>query len=265
MRAVPTKPEPPVINTDFINFYMTFIPETKMTVNNHTMIKLAIFSFAIFLSLSALSQTIKVSAKSNRIKGNACNGFSLDLEGKATEAEYALAKFLKEYGKPRTASEYVSISNPTFGGSTYDGKTLYGVVTGDEKKAQVWLGLDTAEWKTSTTSALERIEKMVYQFGVNFYKEQIQLNIDESQRAFDATEKQKVRLSNQVKDLNLQLSNNEQEKLHLQKSLEANSLEHAVLLQKLENNKKSQDSVANAGVQIKKVLEAQKEKQKKVN
>ena len=149
--------------------------------------------------------------------------------------------------------------------STYEGKTLYGTVTGDDKKAQVWLGIDTAEWKTSSSAILERIEKLAYQFGVNFYRDQIQKEIDESQRAFEATEKQKVRLTNQVKDLNLRLSNNEQEKNHLEKSLEANSLEHAVLLQKLTNNKKSQDSVANAGVQIKKVLEAQKEKQKKVN
>jgi hypothetical protein len=138
-------------------------------------------------------------------------------------------------------------------------------VTGDDQKAQVWLGIDTAEWKTSSASVLERIEKIVYQFGVTFYQEQIQKEVDETQRAFDATEKQIVRLTNQVKDLTLRLSNNEQEKIHLEKSLEANSLEHAVILQKIENNKKSQDSVVNAGLQIKKMLDVKKEKQKKVN
>jgi len=44
-----------------------------------------------------------------------------------------------------------------------------------------------------------------------------------------------------------------------------NQLDHFVLLQKIENNKKSQDSVANAGVQIKKVVESHKERQRKVN
>lgn len=227
--------------------------------------RLAIFSFAMIMSLSALSQTVKVSAKSNRIKGNACTGFSLDLDGKADEVENALAKFFKDYGKPRATTDYVSVTSPTLGGSTYDGKTLYGTVTGDDKKAQVWIGVDTAEWNTSASTALERIEKMAYQFGVNFYRDQIQKEIDESQRALDATEKQKVRLTNQVKDYNLQLSNNEQERVHLEKRLEANSLEKAVLLQKIENNKKSQDSVANAGIQIKKVVDLKKEKQKKVN
>ncbi len=207
--------------------------------------RLAIFSFAMLLSLSALAQTVKVNAKSNRIKGNACAGFSVDLDGKADDVENSLIKFLKDYGKPRSTTDYVSVTSPTLGGSLYDGKTLYATVTGDDKKAQVWLGIDTAEWKTSSSSVLERIEKMGYQFGVTFYKEQIQKEVDETQRAFDATEKQKVRLTNQVKDLTLRLSNNEQEKIHLEKSLEANSLEHAVILQKIENNKKSQDSVAN--------------------
>jgi hypothetical protein len=227
--------------------------------------RLAIFSFAMLISLSAVAQTVKVTSKSNRIKGNACTGFSLDLDGKADDVENSLARFLKDHGKPRSTTDYISITGPTLGGNTYDGKTLYGTVTGDDNKAQVWIGVDTTEWKSSSNAALERIEKMAYQFGVTFYKEKIQKEIDESQRAFDATEKQKARLTNQNKDLYLRLSNNEQEKTQLEKQLQSNSLEHAVLLQKIENNKKSQDSVANAGVQIKKVLDAQKEKQKKVN
>jgi hypothetical protein len=227
--------------------------------------RLAIFSFAMLISLSAVAQTVKVSSKSNRIKGNVCAGFSLDLDGKADDVENSLARFLKDYGKPRSTTDYISVTGPTLGGNTYDGKTLYGTVTGDDKKAQIWIGVDTTEWKSSSNAALERIEKMAYQFGVTFYKEKIQKEIDESQRAFDATEKQKTRLTNQNKDLYLRLSNNEQEKTQLEKQLQSNSLEHAVLLQKIENNKKSQDSVANAGVQIKKVLDTQKEKQKKVN
>lgn len=227
--------------------------------------RLAIFSFAMLISLSAMAQTVKVNPKSNRIKGNACTGFGAELDGKASLVEDALVKFLKDYGKPRTTSDYVSVSAPTLGGTTYDGKTLYGTVSGDDKKAQVWMGIDTAEWQSSSDAALDRIEKMIYQFGVNFYRDQIQREIDESQRAFDATEKQKLRLTNQSKDLALQLSNNEQERVHLEKQLESNAFEKAVLQQKLLNNKKSQDSVANAGLQIKKVLDAQKEKQKKVN
>jgi hypothetical protein len=70
---------------------------------------------------------------------------------------------------------------------------------------------------------------------------------------------------NQNKDLNTKLVNNAQQKIQLEKSLEANKLDNLVLIQKIENNKKSQDSVRLAGEQIKKVIEMHKERQRKVN
>jgi hypothetical protein len=227
--------------------------------------RLVIFSFAMLLSVAVCAQTIKVNSKPNRIKGNACAGFVADLDGKSGTVEDELIKFLKEYGKPRSTTDYVSVTSPLLGGNTYDGKTFFATVSGDDKKAQVWIGIDTTEWKALSSDALERIEKLTYQFGVWFYRNQAQKEIDESQRAFDATEKQKLRLTNQVKDLTVRLGDNQQERTHLEKQLEVNSLEKAVLLQKIENNKKSIDSVANAGLQIKKVLDAQKEKQKRIN
>lgn len=238
---------------------------TKMSVNPDTMSRLLVFSFAMLISVTTSAQTVKANQKQNRIKGNATVGYAVELEGKADATEDELIKFLKEYGKPRSTTDYVSVTSPVLGGNTYDGKTLYATVTGDDKKAQVWIGIDTAEWKAASEPALERIEKLAYQFGVWFYRSQVQKEIDESQRAFDATEKQKVRLTNQAKDLTIRAGENQQERAQLEKKLELNSLEKAVLEQKLLNNKKSQDSVSNAGLQIKKVLDAQKEKQKRIN
>ena len=55
------------------------------------------------------------------------------------------------------------------------------------------------------------------------------------------------------------------EKIRLEKALEANKLEDLVLKQKIVNNKKSLDSLANAAEKIKTVIDAHKEKQSKVN
>ena len=222
-----------------------------------------VFSIA---SLSLAQPTITVIKKTHKIKATTANGFSVDLTGTIKEAENSLPKFLKNYGKTRTGFDFTTVSSPFMGGITYEDKTLYATADGDDKKVTVWMGIDTAEWRgEDINSVLKKINKVVYEYGVHFYFDQAQKEIDESQQAFDATEKQKNRLVNQNKNLNLQLSNNEQEKIRLEKALEANALEKAVLLQKIENNNKAQDSVANAGVQIKKVLDAQKEKQKKIN
>jgi len=228
--------------------------------------RLAVFSLSLLITTYSFSQTIKVVKKNNRIKENSAVGFSLELDAKTDDIENYLAKFLKDYGKTRMANGYLSVSAPVFGDVTYTGNTLYATAEGDDKKCQVWVGLDTTEWTgRDVEKVLERVEKMTYQFGVKYYRDQAQKEIDLSQQALDATEKQKTRLINQSKDLSIILGNNEQEKLHLEKSLENNKLEHAVLLQKLENNKKSQDSISTAGLQIKKVLDGQKEKQKKIN
>jgi len=111
----------------------------------------------------------------------------------------------------------------------------------------------------------KELEKEVYRFGIKYYKDKIQAQIDEAQRAFDATTRQSQRLVNQNKDLTIQLGNNEQEKVKLEERIQSNTLEHAVLIQKLENNKLAQDSVAQAGEQIKKVIQLHKDRQGKVN
>ena len=228
--------------------------------------QLVMFFLVLIAVESSSAQTINVVKKNHKIKGALASGHAVELKGSITDAETILPKFLKNYGKTRANVGFTSVNSPFLNGITYEGKVLYATVEGNETKCEVWIGLDTAEWKgEDVLRILDRVNKVVYQFGVRFYHDLIQKEIDESQEAFNATEKQQLRLASQNRDLNIRLSNNEQQRLHLEKSLEANKLEKAVILQKIENNKKSQDSVANAGVQIKKVLEAQKEKQKKIN
>ena len=230
--------------------------------------RLTVFSFTLLCATLVQSQApiIKVVKNDNRINEKTATGYLLVVDGKAEDIENTLTKFLKNYGKTRNSSDYSTISSPILGGIVYDGNVLYATTEGDDLKSRVWIGLDTAEWRgVDMARVLDRLEKMVYQFGVHHYRGKAQQEIDESQRAFEATEKQKLRLTNQNKDLAFRLGNNQQERSHLEKALETNKLEHSVLMQRIANNKKSQDSVANAGVQIMKVISAQKEKQKKIN
>lgn len=228
--------------------------------------RLTMFYLLFSSAIITQAQTINVVKKNHKVKSATGMGHAVELTGSIHDAESILPKFLKNYGKTRSNVGFTSVTSPFLNGITYEGKVIYTTVEGNENKCEVWIGLDTAEWKgEDIPRILDRVNKVVYQFGVRFYHDLVQKDIDQSQEAFDATEKQKTRLTNQNKDLNLKLNNNAQEKIQLEKALEANALEKAVLLQKIENNKKAQDSVANAGVQIKKVLDAQIEKQKKIN
>ena len=228
--------------------------------------KFKILLISICLIVTAQAQTVTVNSKSEKVKGESSEGYATELEGKKDDVSPAWNKFLKDIGKVKNPGGTITITEPAIGGTVYPKGIVYATVEGNEEKATIWLGLNKDEWVVNDIEIVTKeLEKLVYRFGVKFYRDQIQKQIDEAQQASDAVDKQKQRLLNQNKDLTNKLANNEQQKIQLEKSLEVNKLDHLVLLQKIVNNKNSQDSVSNAGVQIKKVVELHKERQRKVN
>ena len=227
--------------------------------------KLAII-LVLSITTCAFSQKVTVGKKSEKIKGDTAEGYGTDLEGKKENVATTFSRFIKDLGKVKSGTDYFYIEGPAMGGTVYTTGIIYATTRGGEEKASVWLGIKAPEWTVNDITLVEaQLEKLVYQFGVKFYRDKIQAQIDEGQQAFDAVVRKQQRLTNQSKDLTIRLGNNEQEKVQLEKSLESNKLENLVLLQRIVNNKKAQDSVALASEQIKKVIELHKERQRKVN
>jgi len=230
------------------------------------MMKATLFSVLLFIPLLSIAQKVTVSKDQRTVKGNTGNGYATELAGSSESVNQALNRFLKDYGKTRTASGVITLSSPVLGGTTYEKNNAYAVVKGDAVNSNVWMGLVESEWPNHETDVLiDRFKDLVYQFGVKYYRDQIQEEINETQQALDAIDRKLQRLITQNKDLNGKILGNEEEKIRLEKATEENKNNHVILLQKLDANKISQDSVANAGAQIRKVLDAQKERQQKVN
>lgn len=228
------------------------------------------FSFSViglFLMLPLWAQTVTVQKQTAKIRSEEATGFGTELTGKKDAIANAWSKFLKDIGKTKvTGGEYQPITDPVVDGTVYASGILYGTINGTEEKTKVWLGLLEAEWKVNDIEIVNKeLEQMVYRFGVKFYRDQIQLQIDEAERAVEAVEKQAQRLASESKTLSNKLTNNEQQKVQLQNALKENELEHLVLEQKIINNKKSQDSLAQTAIQVKKMVEVHKERQRKVN
>lgn len=228
--------------------------------------KFGFILLGLMLSLSVTAQKVTTVKQSLKIDGEQSDGFATILEGKKEEVAVSWNKFLKEFGKPKAGASVVSINEPALGGAVYPQGIIYADIKDQGENAQVWLGIKEGEWVVNDIEIVKKdLEKEVYRFGVKYYKDKIQAQIDEAQRAHDATTRQSQRLVNQNKDLIIQLGNNEQEKIKLEERLSSNTLEHAVLLQKIENNKLARDSVSTASEQIKKVIDLHKERQRKVN
>ena len=226
--------------------------------------KSALFFNLFLFALIAQAQTIKVKKETARIKGEYADGFEVELQATSEEAEDALNKLMKTFGKTKQGDDYLVVAEPVIQGTNYispvysRSKQLGNIVS-------AWVGIRTKEWDSNVESINKDLERVMYDFGVNFHKEKIQKQIDESTRALQTVERQQQRLTNQNRDLNSRIEDNKREKIQLEKSIENNKVELETLTKKLEKNKKDQDSVALSGEQIKKVIEMHRDRQRKVN
>jgi predicted RNase H-like nuclease (RuvC/YqgF family) len=228
--------------------------------------KFLFFNLFIFISSLAQGQTITVNKQNEKVKGETIEVFALSLEGKKENIKSAWIKYLKEMGKLKLLGSPMTVSEPVISGTPFNKGIVYAGTNEGDKTSTVWMGINSKEWEDKdVTYANRELQKMISQFGIKFYRDQVQVQINETQQALDAVAKQQQRLLNQNKDLTIKLGNNEQEKIQLEKSLESNKLENAALKIRLENNKKAQDSLVNSTDQIKKIMELHKEKQRKIN
>jgi hypothetical protein len=227
------------------------------------------YTICVLLVISATgwAQTVKVKKQSEKIKSENAEGISTELDDKMSEVSSSWSKFLKGIGRVKLfSSDPVVISEPNFNGTVYPKGIVYGHIFESGNQTRVWLGILPKEWdEKDVSTANDQIEKLVYQFGIQFNRDRVQKQIDQTQEAADAVEKQRQRLINQNKDMTMQLANNEKEKIQLAKSIENNNLESEALKIKLERNKKAQDSLVNAAAQIMKVKETHQERLRKIN
>lgn len=221
----------------------------------------------LLIGANGWSQSVVVKQQNEKVKGENVQGHSTDLDGRISDVGSAWTKFLKEVGRVKMfSSDPVVITEPNFNGTVYPKGAVYAHIFDKGDHTQVWLGALPSEWEEKERDAVsEQLEKLVYQFGIRFNRDKVQKQIDETQEAVDAVDRQTQRLISQNKDMTLQLANNEKEKTHLEKSIENNKLENEALKIKLERNKKAQDSLVNVAVQIKKVKEAHQDRLRKIN
>lgn len=225
-----------------------------------------VFVFSVVLTSVAVAQTVKVTKESSRVKGDNLDGYAVALEGSVDDVTSAFSKYIRSFAKLKLAANPMTTSELVIGGTSYK-SPVYAKVNEKGQGAEAWIGLNESEWpeEGDASKVMKELERIMHDFGIKYYQDKIQAQIDESTRALQAVEKQQQRLLTDNKNLNLKLENNAKEKIALEKSLENNKLMNLSLLTQIDQNVKSQDSVAVVAEQIKKVVEMHKERQKKVN
>jgi len=219
------------------------------------------FLVVVIIPFIGSAQSIQVKKETSRIEGANASGYQVTLTGEEEDVKTSLGKYLKTIGKTKPSGDYITVAEPMINGKKYT-DMLYATSRQTGNSPAVWMGVRAAGGEESALDS--DLRKLVYDFGVAFYREKIQVQIDESLRALQAVEKQQLRLTNQNKDLSNKVENNKREKIQLEKALVDNKLELEELTNRLAANAKAQDSIATATDQIRKVVEMHKEKQRKI-
>jgi hypothetical protein len=220
----------------------------------------------IVIASNVFAQKVTVGKRTERIRNESADGYSSDLDAKSEDVRTSLNKFLKETGKSKNNGDMIVVNEPVINGIVYTKGILYASVSGSDVKTRLWIGILASEWNSNDVeTVLKDIEQMTYRFGIKYYRDKIQLQIDEGQQASDAVVKQAQKTQNEEESLHRRLKANDDEKIRLEKALEANKLEDLVLQQKIVNARKSLDSLSAAKVKIQTVIDAHKERQNKVN
>ena len=223
------------------------------------------FALGIFMLIGVLAyaQKVTVSGSAERINGKNCEGYSTELTGSSLEeVNAALTKYLKTFGKVKATGNQFQVSEAQVNLTKYV-NPFFASCKAKSGNIVVWMG--ASDESDSAKSIRSELEKLVYNFGVKFYKDKIQADVDEALRAQNAAEKQQQRLILERKNLASRQEMNAKDKLRLEKALLNNKLDSAKFVTAIAKNKISQDSLAIATEQIKKMVEAHKERQRKVN
>jgi hypothetical protein len=163
-------------------------------------------------------------------------------------------------------SDLSTITDPILNGNEYKGMTLFTDFVTRNNVTRVWLGWKPSDWLESQREAVDKeLSKQVYQFTLKFYQDQVLAQIDESEQAVRAVERAQQKAVNEGSDLQMRLDENSRERVQLERALETNKFNNTILLQKLENNKKSLDSLSVALDKVKKAVELQRQKLREIH
>lgn len=228
----------------------------------NTVKKFFALGIVMLAGVLAHAQKVSVSASQERINGKNCEGYSTLLTGSLEEVNTSLTKYLKTFGKVKSNANQFQVLEAQVNLTKYV-NPFFAVTKAKGGQVSVWMG--ATDESDSVKSIRSELERLVYNFGVKFYKDKIQADIDESLRAQNAAEKQQQRLTLEGKNLASRQEMNAKEKIRLQKALADNKLDSVKFVVALARNKKSADSLAIATEQIKKMVETHKERQRKVN
>ena len=196
----------------------------------------------LFVSIIANAQKIKIQESTEKVGELSRQGMFVLLELDKGDVEKAWTNYLKNYGKPSSKAGIVSMEIADMKAiSSYPCK-IVSTVEVSHVGSRVWWAIDLgSRWVTKEAEAeYKGAEKMLYEFAVTAYRNDINRQIIDAEGALISATKIHQKEVEEGLGLVKKIGNNKLDKVELEKKLVENQENYVRLHREIDNNLEEQ-------------------------
>jgi hypothetical protein len=217
--------------------------------------------FILFIINLAIAQKVRVTESTEVIDKISRTGLSTIIELDNKKVEKAWEKQLKTYGKVDYSKGVYRIPVANIPSVSSSPCVVTSIVKSTGKGTMVWWSIDLGKDHVSPgSSAYKAAEKILNEFALQAYRDDINDQIQEAEKALANSVKAQEKQVKEGENLVRSVEKNKQEKANLERKLKENADELVQLQKDIEQNKKDQAAAAQDVEKMKKALEAVKNK-----
>ena len=201
------------------------------------MYKYSIIFFLAFATINLSAQKVKVQESSESIENVTRQGMFVLLELDKKEVEKAWVKYLKTYGKTSTSTGAILVQAAEMKAICDYPCRVSSKVEVSALGSKVWWAIDLGpKYVTKESEAEYRgAEKMLYEFAVNAYKDDVNRQIADAEGALEVATKIHEKEVKEGTDLLEKIDNNKIQKTELETKLQTNKEDYARFNREIDN------------------------------
>lgn len=221
---------------------------------------LVLFLFALKL---ATAQKVTVNETTEIVEKISRTGLSTVIALDQKKVQKAWEKQLKNYGKITESKGIYTIPVANIPSISSTPCRVTSIVKSSGKGTMVWWAIDLGDEHVNSSSnshAYKAAEKILSDFSMQCYREDVNDQIEEAEKALQNSVKTQEKKVKEGENLVRDVEKNKQEKINLEQKLKQNGEDLVQLQKDIETNKKDQAAATADVEKMKKALEVVKQK-----
>lgn len=222
---------------------------------------------AFLVVVSGFSQKdMKVTSRAYTVQKIEREGLSIVLELDKKFVKKKWEKHIKNYGKVESKKDFMTVNVAQISAISSNPVKLLSAVESSGKGTMVWMAIDMgSEFVVEGGKGYSSAENILKEFAKACYREDIQDQVEEAQKAFESASKKESKVIKEGDKLSNSLESNGKEKIKLENDLQDNAKEKVQLEKDISQNEKDKNAAKEEAEKMKKALEIKQTELSKYN